>query len=110
MLGQGQLYDLAADPYELKNLYGDPRHAPQQMRLLEQLLQWTIRTQDNLPTARYKAKWPERNWYAPYGRKRPRQARRLATIRWARAGSAAARLRVSPGSSRRLNNSTSSLS
>ena len=54
---------------ELKNLYGDPGHAPQQMRLLEELLQWTIRTQDNLPTARYPAKWPERNWYAPYGRK-----------------------------------------
>jgi len=69
MLGEGQLYDLAADPGELKNLYGDPRHAPQQMRLLEELLQWTIRTEDNLPTARYPAKWPERNWYAPYGRK-----------------------------------------
>jgi len=36
------------------------------MRLLAELLQWTIRTQDNLPTARYKAKWAERNWYAPY--------------------------------------------
>ena len=68
MLGQGQLYNLASDPYELRNLYGNPSLATQQMRLLEELLGWTIRTQDNLPTARYQAKWPPRNWYAPYRR------------------------------------------
>jgi arylsulfatase A-like enzyme len=63
MMGGGQLYNLASDPYELKNLYGDPSVAAAQMRMLEELLAWTIRTQDNLPTARYQTKWPARNWY-----------------------------------------------
>jgi arylsulfatase A-like enzyme len=68
MMGNGQLYNLAADPYELNNLYGKPPAAEPQMRLLAELLQWTIRTQDNLPTAAYRAKWAERNWYAPHRR------------------------------------------
>lgn len=66
MMGAGQLYNLATDPYELKNLYGDPSSAAAQMRMSAELLAWTIRTQDNLPTAHYQAKWPQRNWYAPY--------------------------------------------
>jgi arylsulfatase A-like enzyme len=70
MMGNGQLYDMASDPYELKSLYGNPRAAAMQMKLLEELLQWTIRTQDNLPSASYKAKWAEHNWYAPYRRPR----------------------------------------
>ncbi|MFB3827808.1 MAG: sulfatase [Bryobacteraceae bacterium] len=57
MMGAGELYNLAADPYELKNLYGDPRAAEAQSKMLAELLHWTIRTQDTLPTARYKTKW-----------------------------------------------------
>ncbi len=69
MMGAGQLYNLAVDPYELNNRYGDPAVAVHQMRLLEELLTWNIRTQDSLPTARYRTKWAERNWYAPYRRR-----------------------------------------
>lgn len=63
MMGSGELYNLAADPHELKNLYGSPSAGEPQMRMMEELLAWTIRTQDNLPTARYQAKWAARNWY-----------------------------------------------
>lgn len=70
MLGNGELYNLAEDPFELKNRYGDPAAAKVQMQMLEELLAWTIRTQDNLPTARYQAKWAKRNWYAPYRSRR----------------------------------------
>ena len=35
-------------------------------RLVQELLAWTIRTQDDLPIAAYKVKWPKRNWYASY--------------------------------------------
>lgn len=66
MLGNNQLYDLASDPYELKNLFGTPRAAAAQQQLMTKLLEWTIRTQDDLPTAAYTAKRPDRNWYAPH--------------------------------------------
>ena len=66
MMGAGELYNLAADPYELKNLYGDPAAAAMRTRMLEELLAWTIRTQSDTPTARYQAKWAARNWYALY--------------------------------------------
>lgn len=69
MMGDGQLYNLKTDPHELTNLYGDPSAATEQMRLLQELLAWTIRTQDNLPTNRYEAKWPVRNCYAQYRKK-----------------------------------------
>jgi arylsulfatase A-like enzyme len=67
MMGYGQLYHLPSDPCELKNLFGDPSVAAEQARLIEELLMWTIRSQDSLPTAAYKTKWPgAHNWYAPY--------------------------------------------
>jgi arylsulfatase A-like enzyme len=66
MVGNGELYNLIEDPYELKNLYGQPRAADMQHRLMVDLLRWTIRTQDDLPLAAYTDKWPERNWYANY--------------------------------------------
>jgi len=69
-LGNGELYNLEEDPYELDNRYGRPEVAGIQMQLLEELLAWTIRTQDTLPTARYAVKWASRGWYAPY-RRRP---------------------------------------
>jgi hypothetical protein len=73
MMGYGQLYNLANDPCELDNLFGNPSVASEQMQLLEELLMWTIRTQDSLPTVPpsnplvMQAKWPkEHNWYTPY--------------------------------------------
>lgn len=67
MMGYGQLYHLPSDPCELKNLFGEASAAGEQARLMEELLMWVIRTQDTLPTNRYKVKWPKRhNWYAPY--------------------------------------------
>lgn len=71
MMGYGQLYNLASDPCELKNLFGQPSAAQEQARLMEELLMWTIRSQDSLPTGpqskHYQTKWPrQHNWYAPY--------------------------------------------
>ena len=66
MMGDGQLYHLAEDPYELKNLYGQADAAVMQNRLMAELLRWTIRTEDDLPIAGYQTKWPLRNWYARY--------------------------------------------
>jgi arylsulfatase A-like enzyme len=68
MMGSGVLYHLPSDPLELKNRYNDPAAAPDRMRLMAELLAWNIRTQDNLPTAAYQAKWARHNWYAPYRR------------------------------------------
>jgi arylsulfatase A-like enzyme len=58
MMGIGELYHLASDPSELKNLFNDPSAATEQMQLLAELLQWTLRTQDSLPAGAYKTKWP----------------------------------------------------
>ena len=66
MMGRGQLYHLAEDPYELRNRYGDASVAREQIRLMEELLTWTVRTQDNIPTARYEVKWADHNWYWPH--------------------------------------------
>jgi hypothetical protein len=67
MMGYGQLYHLPSDPCELKNRFGDPSVKSEQMQLIEELLAWTIRTQDSLPLGAYETKWPkDHNWYAPY--------------------------------------------
>ncbi len=71
MMGYGQLYHLPSDPCELKNLFGQPSAAKEQMQLLAELLMWTIRSQDSLPTGpqsrHYQTTWPRKhNWYAPY--------------------------------------------
>lgn len=71
MMGYGQLYDLAADPHELKNLFNQPRAAKPQAQLMAELAMWTIRNQDSLPTGpqnrKYRTKWARpHNWYAPF--------------------------------------------
>ena len=71
MMGYGQLYHLSSDPCELHNLFGHPSAAAEQSKLMAELLMWTIRTQDSLPTGsqgvKYQTKWStEHNWYAPY--------------------------------------------
>jgi len=50
MHGAGQLYNLADDPAELNNLYGQPNAATVQMNMLEELLAWILRVNDTLPT------------------------------------------------------------
>jgi arylsulfatase A-like enzyme len=71
MMGYGQLYDLASDPCEMKNLFDQPSAAAEQARLMAELAMWTIRNQDSLPTGpqnkKYQTKWARpHNWYAPY--------------------------------------------
>jgi arylsulfatase A-like enzyme len=71
MMGYGQLYHLPSDACELKNLFGHPHVAKEQMELMAELLMWTIRAQDSLPTGaqnvKYQTKWSAaHNWYAPY--------------------------------------------
>ncbi|MFP5231020.1 MAG: sulfatase [Acidobacteriota bacterium] len=71
MMGYGQLYHLSSDPWELTNLFGHPSVSKEQAQLMEELLMWTIRSQDSLPTGpqngKYQTKWSRKhNWLAPY--------------------------------------------
>ena len=71
MMGYGQLYHLPSDPCELNNLFGQAHVATEQGALMAELLMWTIRAQDSLPTGpqnvKYQTKWStQHNWYAPY--------------------------------------------
>lgn len=58
---EGQLFDLAADPQELHNLWHDPTHEPTKRALINEILKWRIRS--DLKTQG----WTE----AIAGRKRP---------------------------------------
>jgi arylsulfatase A-like enzyme len=71
MLGNGELYHLPSDPGELDNRYHDPLCAEVRTRLLEELLTWTIRTEDDLPGGAYTPKRIARNWYAQAGTQPP---------------------------------------
>jgi len=42
--GFGELYDLEADPWEVRNLYFDPRHADLVVELQRELLNWLVAT------------------------------------------------------------------
>ncbi|MDG2532659.1 sulfatase-like hydrolase/transferase [Sphingomonas sp. HITSZ_GF] len=71
MMGYGQLYNLARDPHELRNLFNQPAAAKAQSSLMAELAMWTIRNQDSLPTGpqnrKYHTKWARpHNWYAPF--------------------------------------------
>lgn len=68
MQGRGQLYNLAQDPVELKDLYDDPAHAAVRSEMLADLLAWTLRAQDPLPhpRRRYRFKSDPRNYWSPY--------------------------------------------
>jgi len=64
MLGQGELYDVEHDSGELHNLFDDLAYRDVRVQLVEELLRWTIRTEDDLPSANYVPKRAPRNWYA----------------------------------------------
>lgn len=68
MQGNGQLYDLSQDPFELDNLFDKPEKAVIQRDMLAELLAWTLRVQDPLPhpRRRYKFKSDPRNYWSPY--------------------------------------------
>ena len=60
--GTGELYDLAADPTEVHDLFDDPRYATARADLLWRMTQWMLRAQDELPTGAYTAKRAAHNW------------------------------------------------
>ena len=66
VLGRGELYDLSRDPAELHNRFDDPVVSQVRMQMVEELLTWTIRTEDDLPHAQYIPKRVAHNWHAPY--------------------------------------------
>ena len=47
--GVSELYDLAADPRELRNLHGAPEHREIQANLERRLLDWYVQTADVTP-------------------------------------------------------------
>jgi choline-sulfatase len=48
-LERSELYDLAVDPGELRNLHGDPAHAAVQRALETRMLDWYVHTADTTP-------------------------------------------------------------
>ncbi|MBI3945283.1 MAG: sulfatase-like hydrolase/transferase [Armatimonadetes bacterium] len=50
--GEGELYDMDADPWELRNLYDSPDHQDIVADLKERLLRWTIESEETLPPLR----------------------------------------------------------
>lgn len=61
--GEHELYDLAADPRELENLYGRPEVADVQARLESRMLDWYIRTSDVVPREEDPRGMPEHSKY-----------------------------------------------
>lgn len=68
MQGNGQLYDLGQDPFELDNLFDKPELAVIQSEMLAELLAWILRVQDPLPhpRRRYKFKSDPKNYWSPH--------------------------------------------
>lgn len=58
-----EMYDLERDPWELNNLAGEESLAGMRAGLVEELLYWSIRLDDNLDVRRYRVKMPPHNWY-----------------------------------------------
>lgn len=52
MEGNGQLYNLKKDPYELNNLFNAKKYRDVKAELLQDLLKWEIATGDPMPTPR----------------------------------------------------------
>lgn len=64
MNANGQLYNLKKDPSELSNLFAEKKCSKVKSKMIEELLRWSISTQDPLPTPRqrYRFKRNEHNY------------------------------------------------
>ena len=74
MMGNGQLYDLKNDPFELHNLWGDAAFAAKKAELTELLVRSMLRNADPLPVPhyRYRTKVHEKGyWDEPFAVKDP---------------------------------------
>jgi arylsulfatase A-like enzyme len=58
-----EMYNLETDPHELKNLAQDPNLGSVRQDLLDELLYWSVRLDDNLGVRRYTLRMPAHNWY-----------------------------------------------
>jgi arylsulfatase A-like enzyme len=58
-----EMYDLERDPHELANLAGDPGLAGVRRELLDELLYWCVRLEDNQQVKRYTPVMPPHNWH-----------------------------------------------
>ena len=58
-----EIYDLERDAMELNNLAEAGGMGAVRAELMEELLYWTVRTEDNLEIRRYAAEMPGHNWY-----------------------------------------------
>ncbi|MEO5998897.1 MAG: sulfatase-like hydrolase/transferase [Chitinophagaceae bacterium] len=72
MQGKGELYNLANDPAEIKNLFANKTYVNKQMELMQDMLGWELRTQDPLPLPhpskgrKYGFKRDPKNYWSPY--------------------------------------------
>lgn len=72
MQGKGELYNLAKDPAEIKNLFADKNYSEKRTELLKDMLTWELRTQDPLPLPHptkkrhYGFKRDPKNYWTPY--------------------------------------------
>ena len=66
MMGKAELYDVESDPGELADRADDPSLRDVRLSMAEELLTWTLRTEDELSPAPYVPKRAPRNWYWPY--------------------------------------------
>ena len=48
----GELYDMQADPWELRNLYADPQYQDVVEQLRRDILDWLVHTQDRNAAAK----------------------------------------------------------
>ncbi|MEO3752436.1 sulfatase-like hydrolase/transferase [Streptomyces sp. B6B3] len=60
--GRVELYDLGTDPAELRDRAAEPALAPVRAELVEELLRWSLRTDDDLPRAVYRPRTAPHNW------------------------------------------------
>jgi arylsulfatase A-like enzyme len=58
-----EMYNLELDPHELKNVAQDPSFERLRRELLDELLYWSVRLEDNLDVKRYKPQLPPHNWH-----------------------------------------------
>lgn len=64
--GDGALYHLTTDPAEQADRWDDPACRDVRQQMTEELLRWSIRTEDDLPGGRYVPKRSPHNWHTPF--------------------------------------------